>query len=77
MFFEAANALAKRILAESNGDFGGRLQYAYQLALNRKPTGTEVTRLASYFDTQASLRQKEPDAIEPWVGDQPHSSESR
>jgi len=67
-FFEAAQALAYRIETESSGDFPARLGFAFSVALNRAPTQKEVSRLASYFDTQATLRQKDPTAIEPWVG---------
>ncbi len=67
-FFEAAQGLANRVETEASGDFKTRLRFAYSLCLNRAPSEKEVARLASYFDTQASLRQKDPAAIEPWVG---------
>ncbi len=67
-FFEAAQALANRIETESTGDFTNRIGFAFSVALNRKPTEKEVFRLASYYDTQASLRQKDPTAIAPWIG---------
>ena len=67
-FFEAAQGLANRVETESSGDFKTRLRFAYSLCLNRAPSEKEVARLASYYDTQASLRRKDPTAIEPWVG---------
>ena len=67
-FFEAAQGLANRVETEASGDFKTRLRFAYSLCLNRAPSEKEVARLASYYDTQASLRQKDPAAIEPWVG---------
>jgi hypothetical protein len=67
-FFEAAQALANRIETEATGDFRARLGYAYQTVLNRKPSEKETSRLASYYDTQASIRAKDPGAIAPWVG---------
>jgi cytochrome c553 len=67
-FFEAAQALANRIETEAAGDFKSRLGWAYQLTLDRKPTEKETARLASYFDTQSSIREKDPSSIEPWVG---------
>ncbi|MDP9170059.1 MAG: DUF1553 domain-containing protein, partial [Acidobacteriota bacterium] len=68
VFFEAAQALANRIETEATGDFRARLGYAFQLTVERKPTEKETARLAGYFDTQASIRQKDPTAIAPWVG---------
>jgi len=68
VFFEAAQALAHRIETEASGDFRSRLDFAYRTALDRKPSEKETTRLAAYYDAQASLRQKDPAAIEPWVG---------
>jgi len=67
-FFEAAEALASRVETEATGDFTSRLTFTYKTALNRAPTATEIARLANYFDTQATLRQKDPAAIAPWVG---------
>jgi len=67
-FFEAAEAMANRIETEAAGDFRARLKYAFQLALNRTPTEKETTRLASYYDTQSGIRQKDPTAIAPWTG---------
>jgi hypothetical protein len=67
-FFEAAEALAHRIETETTGDFRTRLQFAYQSTVNRKPTEKETARLASYYDTQASIRDKDAAAIAPWVG---------
>jgi hypothetical protein len=68
VFFEAAQALANRIDTEAKGDFKDRLSFAYLLSVNRPPTEKETARLASYFDTQSGIRQKDPNAIAPWVG---------
>ena len=67
-FFEAAGALANRIETEAKGDFRARLGFAFQAVLNRQPTEKETSRLAAYYDTQASLRGQDPAAIAPWVG---------
>ncbi|MGH9628964.1 MAG: DUF1553 domain-containing protein, partial [Bryobacteraceae bacterium] len=42
VFFEAAQALALRILNEAPADFPGRLNYAYQLCFARDPRPSEV-----------------------------------
>jgi mono/diheme cytochrome c family protein len=63
VFFEAAQALAYRVLTEAGNTFNDRANFAYELVLGRKPTVAEVSRLASYFDTQSGILAKEPDAI--------------
>jgi mono/diheme cytochrome c family protein len=68
VFFEAATAFANRIETEAKGDFKSHLDYAFRIALDREPTEKETARLASYFDLQASLQQKDPAAMAPWVG---------
>ena len=62
VFFEAAGALAHRIETETGGSFRDRLDFAYRLVLNRKPTDTEALRLARYFDLQASEK-----SLSPWL----------
>lgn len=57
VFYEAARALAWRVENETHGSFEDRLNYAFELCLNRKPTPKEKDRLATYFHVQ-------PD----WVG---------
>jgi hypothetical protein len=68
VFFEAAEALAHRVLTEGPSDQNGRLNYAFRLSLNRAPTSGETARLASYIDTQSGIRAKDATAIDPWVG---------
>jgi hypothetical protein len=67
-FFEAARALANRIETEASGDFKARLRFAWQLVLNREPTESEAARMRVWYDAETSLREKDPDVIEPWVG---------
>jgi hypothetical protein len=51
VFFEAARALAARILIESSGSsFDDRLEYAYRLCLSRLPGSTERQGLRAYYD---------------------------
>ncbi len=67
-FFEAAQGLANRIESEASGDFRSKIWFAFSISLNRTPTEKEIARLASYYDTQATLRKNDPEAIAPWVG---------
>jgi hypothetical protein len=62
VFFEAAQALAYRLVREAPKDFRNRLSYAYELALARPPASQETQRLANYFDSEMSSFGKDPKA---------------
>jgi len=59
VFFEAAQGLAVRTLRDAPDDFRGRLSYAFELALSRKPNARELDDLAKYFDAQKALFEKD------------------
>jgi len=50
VFFEAAQALAYRVMNESGGGFRDRLNYAYEVTLGRDPSTREAERMGRYFD---------------------------
>ncbi len=52
VFFEAAQAFALRLARESKPD--ERLDYAFELALSRKPTARERERMQKFLDQQAT-----------------------
>jgi hypothetical protein len=60
VFFEAAQALAYRLVREAPHDFRGRLNYAYELALARPPAASETERLARYFDKEVTSFNRDP-----------------
>jgi len=64
VFVEAAQALAVRILGERPASFAERLKYAFRVCLARQPTPGEIDSLASYFNTQKNIFQKDPKAAE-------------
>ncbi|HUS06363.1 MAG TPA: DUF1553 domain-containing protein, partial [Bryobacteraceae bacterium] len=77
VFLEAAQALAVRTLREAPPKTPERLEYAFQLALARKPSTRERERLSRYFDQQASLKANllpleiqglDPREASAWVG---------
>ena len=49
VFFEAAQALAVRLLQEKTGDAGERIEYAYHLCLARSPRADEKERMIQYL----------------------------
>jgi len=64
VFFEAAQALASRILRESRGELSQKIDYAFELALGRPPAAAEREQLMSYYS--ASRRRQDENAA--WVG---------
>ena len=55
VFFEAAQALAVRILREVPGSFDDRLDHAFQLCLSRPPYPSEQQRMSQYFARKLKL----------------------
>lgn len=55
VFVEAAQAMALRILQEGPRSSGERLDRAFEIALARKPSPAERTRLLKYLDQQMSI----------------------
>jgi mono/diheme cytochrome c family protein len=67
-FFEAAQALAARVLREAASPDANRATYAFRLAASRTPTADEVARiLASYAEHLARFRS-DPAAAQHAVG---------
>ncbi len=58
-FFEASQAFALRLARESKPD--ERLDYAFSLALSRKPTARERERMQKFLDQQATELSAHPD----------------
>ncbi len=58
VFFEAAQGLAYRLVREAQPGFRHRLDYAYEIALARKPSERETERMARYYDQQIGHLQQ-------------------
>jgi hypothetical protein len=63
VFFEAAQALAFRILRESTGAFRDRLKFAYAVTLAREPNAREAERMGKYFDDARGDLQAHPQTV--------------
>jgi mono/diheme cytochrome c family protein len=63
VFFEAAQGLAFRLVREAPPGFRPRLNYAFEITLNRKPRPTEIERLAKYYDQELGQIQNSPKTI--------------
>ncbi|MGH9340786.1 MAG: PSD1 and planctomycete cytochrome C domain-containing protein [Acidobacteriota bacterium] len=62
VFFEAARALAVRVIQEGPEDLEERIEYAFQLCLARKPTPEERDRLLRFYETQKQILEEESDS---------------
>jgi hypothetical protein len=55
VFFEAAQALALRVITEQPGPFNERLDHMYRISLARRPSATERERLRKLYEDQSAL----------------------
>ena len=62
VFFEAAQALAVRVVNEKRS-FGDRLEKIFRLCLSRGPRAKEKDRIATYFDRQEAIFEEESEVI--------------
>ena len=60
--FEAARALAERVLADGGNTTDERLAFLYRTVLSRVPTADETSLLTASLQKQASLFTADPDA---------------
>ncbi len=64
VFFETAQALARRILREKAGNISDRIDYGFGLCTGRPPTSPERDRLVAYFHEQQQILRDDPQAAE-------------
>lgn len=62
--FEAARALAERVIAEGGPDDEKRLHWLFRTVLSRKPDAKEFSMLTAALTKQRELYQKDPKAAE-------------
>jgi hypothetical protein len=60
VFFEAAQALAARILREKQGSLSDRIDYAFRLCLGHEPTRRDKDRLEKYYSSQREELENDP-----------------
>ncbi|HUQ94647.1 MAG TPA: PSD1 and planctomycete cytochrome C domain-containing protein [Bryobacteraceae bacterium] len=68
VYFEAAQALAARVLREQPGTFDQRLDYAFRLCTSRLPKPVERARLAAYYAKKSDKQQPPAGQAAAWVG---------
>jgi hypothetical protein len=61
VFFEAAQALAARIVREAPAaNFEDRINYAFRLCLARRPAARDQERMLAYYIQEKALLQRDP-----------------
>jgi hypothetical protein len=55
VFFEAAQAMAKRVLSEGGSDARSRIEYAFRLCTARRPEVAEAERFVKWLETEMAL----------------------
>jgi hypothetical protein len=61
-FFEAARALAKRLVAEGGATLEDRIKYGYRVTVSRPPLPDELTKVSSFYNKQLAANQGKPDS---------------
>jgi len=64
VFFEAAHALAARVLKEAPSEFDKRLEYLFLVCLSRPPHADESERLAAYWQQQLEILRENEEAVQ-------------
>lgn len=65
VFMEAATALAKRVRRTAGGSDRERLARAFEFAINRPPTVTELNKLEEYLHKQRMIDSEKQNSIKP------------
>ena len=69
-FFNAARAMAKRLLSEGGTSAPERATYGFQLVVSRRPSGTELNRILSFYNQQLEAYQRDTRAAVKTFGEQ-------
>ena len=64
VFFEAAQALAVRVVTEAAGGVEDRVEHGFRLCIAREPSADERDRLASYYRRQVEILKRAPERVE-------------
>jgi hypothetical protein len=64
VFFEAAQALAVRVLSEAPSGMDQRIRYAFELCIARPPDDREAEHIRKYHERQIQILRQEPGAAQ-------------
>ena len=61
-FFDAARALAKRLVSEGGATLEDRIKYGFRITVSRPPTESELTKISEFYRKQLSVYQADHQA---------------
>ena len=61
-FFDAARAMAKRMLSEGGTSAKERATYGFRLAVSRQPNQSELGQILNFYDQELTTYQRDPQA---------------
>lgn len=67
-FFDAARAMARRLMSEGGSTTADRITYGFRLTTARKPSQSELERITAFYDQEAEEFSKTPDSAYKVVG---------
>jgi Protein of unknown function (DUF1553) len=70
-FFEAARALAKRMIDQGGSRVADRVTYGFRLTVSRRPSQQELNKLVDFYRQQSSEYSKDMDSAYKIVGTKP------
>ena len=68
-FFDAARAMAHRLMAEGGSTAADRIRYGFRLTTARTPSQSELERVAAFYQKQEEEFAKTPEAAYKVIGD--------
>jgi hypothetical protein len=72
-FFDAARALAHRLMTEGGASLNDRIKFGFTLTMSREPSGAEMEKVAGFFLAEQAKYQKDPDAAYKVINAKPGS----
>jgi hypothetical protein len=60
-FFDAAKALAKRLVSEGGSTLEDRITYGFRITVARPPSPTELAKVGEFYKKQLAEYQAKPD----------------
>ena len=69
-FFEAAQALARKMIQDAGPDPANRATYGFRRCVTRRPTAPEIDRILDYYREELHRFQNDPKAASKVVGPQ-------
>ena len=61
-FFDAARAMARRLMTEGGESVNDRIRYAFALTVSRQPSDSELEKVGGFFRAEQAKYRKDPDA---------------